>query len=49
MSKPKAKFKAFADYKNDYATLERSWPGKIMVATLRMLPERLTVEWLKTF
>lgn len=31
---------------NDYAVLERSWPGKILVATLRMIPERLTREWL---
>jgi hypothetical protein len=33
---------------NDYAKLERSWEGKIMVTTLRMLPERLTSEWLKS-
>lgn len=31
---------------NDYATLEQSWPGKIMVLTLRMVPERLTLDWL---
>lgn len=31
---------------NDYAWLEQSWPGKIMVLTLRMVPERLTREWL---
>jgi hypothetical protein len=31
---------------NDYATLERSWKGKIMVLTLRMLTERITAEWL---
>jgi len=30
----------------DYSALEQSWPGKIMVLTLRMLPERLTLEWL---
>lgn len=33
---------------NDYAALERSWPGKIMVSTLRMIPERLTFDWLKS-
>jgi hypothetical protein len=32
---------------NDYAALERSWPGKIMVTTLRMAPERITRTWLK--
>jgi hypothetical protein len=31
---------------NDYAHLERSRPGKILVATLRMVPERITREWL---
>lgn len=31
---------------NDYARLERSRPGKILVATLRMIPERITREWL---
>ncbi|HVB60077.1 MAG TPA: hypothetical protein VNE61_02685 [Ktedonobacteraceae bacterium] len=31
---------------NDYATLEKSWAGKIMVLTLRMVPERLTSSWL---
>jgi hypothetical protein len=30
----------------DYATLEQSWPGKIMVLTLRMVPERLKRDWL---
>lgn len=30
----------------DYARLERSRPGKILVATLRMVPERITREWL---
>ena len=33
---------------NDYARLEQSWPGQIMVATLRMIPERLTVDWLRS-
>jgi hypothetical protein len=31
---------------NDYANLELSWPDKILVMTLRMVPERLTMEWL---
>ena len=33
---------------DDYASLEESWAGsKIMVTTLRMMPERLTEDWLK--
>ena len=31
---------------DDYARLEQSRPGRILVATLRMVPERLTREWL---
>ena len=31
---------------NDHATLERSHPGRIMVATLPMVPDRITREWL---
>lgn len=31
---------------NDYAKLEQSREGKIMVLTLRMMAERLTIEWL---
>jgi hypothetical protein len=31
---------------DDYARLERSRPGKILVATLRMVFERITREWL---
>jgi hypothetical protein len=31
---------------DDYAKLERSRPGKILVASLRMVPERITREWL---
>ncbi|MCD9188373.1 MAG: hypothetical protein LUM44_18290 [Pyrinomonadaceae bacterium] len=31
---------------NDYAKLEQSWQNKIMVLTLRMVTERLTLEWL---
>jgi hypothetical protein len=33
---------------NDYARLETSWPGKIKVMTLRMVPERITLEWLRS-
>lgn len=32
---------------NDYAYLEELYPGRVMVTTLRMIPERLTLEWLK--
>lgn len=32
---------------DDYASLENSWPGKIMVVTLRMVPERITRKWLQ--
>jgi len=31
----------------DYSTIENIHPTKIMVATLRMIPDRLTYEWLK--
>lgn len=31
---------------NDYAKLEASWRGRIMVATLRMVVDRITKEWL---
>ena len=31
---------------NDYAKLEESWQGKIMVLTLRMITERFTLDWL---
>lgn len=31
----------------DYAALEQSWSGKIMVLTLRMVPGRLTRQWLE--
>ena len=33
---------------DDYARIENSWPGKIMVVTLRMIPERITIGWLKS-
>lgn len=32
---------------NDYVALEKSWPGKILVTTLRMIPMRITLEWLR--
>lgn len=32
---------------NDYAALEQSWPGKILVLTLRMVPERVSLDWLR--
>ncbi len=31
---------------NDYAHLEASWQGRIQIVTLRMVPERITREWL---
>jgi hypothetical protein len=31
---------------NDYASIERAWPGRVKVVTLRMVPERITTEWL---
>ena len=31
---------------NDYAYIEDLYPGRVMVTTLRMIPERLTLEWL---
>lgn len=31
---------------DDYAALEDRWPGKIVVLTLRMVPERLELSWL---
>ncbi|NJM59921.1 MAG: bstEII [Oscillatoriales cyanobacterium RU_3_3] len=33
---------------DDYANIENSWPGRIMVLTLRMVPDRITVEWLRS-
>lgn len=33
---------------NDYVTLEKSKIGRIMVATLRMVPDRVTREWLES-
>jgi hypothetical protein len=31
---------------NDYANLEAAWKGKVQIVTLRMVPERITREWL---
>jgi hypothetical protein len=33
---------------NDYAYIEDLYPGRVMVTTLRMVPERLTLEWLES-
>jgi hypothetical protein len=33
---------------DDYANIENSQQGRIMVLTLRMVPERITVEWLRS-
>jgi hypothetical protein len=33
---------------DDYTALEGSWPGKVLVLTLRMVGERLTDEWLRS-
>lgn len=31
---------------NDYVNLENSHMGEVLVTTLRMIPERLTLDWL---
>ena len=33
---------------NDYAYIEDQWPGRVKVVTLRMVPERITPEWLRS-
>jgi hypothetical protein len=33
---------------NDYIKLEESYKGEVLVVTLRMIPERLTLEWLRS-
>jgi hypothetical protein len=33
---------------NDYAYIENLYPGRVMVTTLRMVPERLTLDWLRS-
>ena len=32
----------------DYVTLENSYRGEVLVLTLRMIPERLSLKWLQT-
>lgn len=32
----------------DYAYIEETWKGKVKVVTLRMIPERITLEWLRS-
>ena len=31
---------------NDYSYIEDQWPGRVKVVTLRMVPDRITAEWL---
>lgn len=31
---------------NDYSYIEDLWPGRVKVVTLRMVPDRITIEWL---
>lgn len=31
---------------NDYAYIEELWGGRVRVVTLRMVPERITQQWL---
>ncbi|MBI3946108.1 MAG: bstEII [Armatimonadetes bacterium] len=33
---------------NDYAYIEDQWPGRVKVVTLRMVPDRVTAEWLRS-
>ena len=33
---------------NDYATIEKRGSGRTMVLTLRMVPDRLTIDWLRS-
>lgn len=33
---------------NDYAYIEDMYPGRVMVTTLRMVPERVTLDWLRS-
>ncbi|NTV13511.1 MAG: bstEII [Desulfobulbaceae bacterium] len=33
---------------NDYAYIEALWPGRVKVVTLRMVPDRITAEWLRS-
>ncbi len=33
---------------DDYAHIENSWPGRVKVVTLRMVKERITLDWLRS-
>jgi hypothetical protein len=33
---------------NDYVKLEDRYTGEVLVVTLRMIPERLTLKWLRS-
>ncbi len=33
---------------NDYSYLEGRWPGRVKVVTLRMVPHRLNLDWLRS-
>jgi hypothetical protein len=33
---------------NDYAYIEDQWPGRVKVVTLRMVPDRITIDWLRS-
>lgn len=33
---------------NDYAYIEDQWPGRVKVVTLRMVSDRITLEWLRS-
>jgi hypothetical protein len=33
---------------NDYAYIEKQWPGRVKVVTLRIVLERITVNWLRS-
>lgn len=33
---------------SDYAYIEDQWPGRVKVVTLRMVPDRITAEWLRS-
>ncbi len=33
---------------DDYAAIESGWPDRVKVVTLRMVPERVTADWLRS-
>lgn len=33
---------------DDYASLEKQWPGRVKVVTLRMVTDRITLDWLRS-